>query len=251
MNHIILTGASRGLGLAMAKQLLKEGNRLICMSRHKNEELVAAAQEAGVPMDYLEYELESTGAIDWVMEGIFKKIDVENARSISLINNAGMLAPVGPVENGDLQKVMANIHINLLAPMLFTAAFIRHTSGLDVEKRIINISSGAGKHPYFGWSSYCTSKAGLDMFTRCVATEQESKESPVKILSIAPGVVDTDMQEQIRNTDKENFPHVDRFIKLKEEGKLLSPDFVAEKIIGLLFVEDFAQGAVLDIKELM
>ena len=87
------------------------------------------------------------------------------------------------------------------------------------------------------------------MFTQCVATEEAEKEYPIKIVAFAPGVVDTNMQVQIRETNKEDFTNLDRFIALKEEGKLLSPVYVAKAIRNLLETEDFPQGEVIRIDE--
>ena len=86
------------------------------------------------------------------------------------------------------------------------------------------------------------------MFTQCVATEEAEKEYPVKIVAFAPGVVDTNMQAQIRETNKD-FTNLDRFIALKEEGKLLSPEYVAKAIRNLLETENFPQGEVIRIDE--
>ena len=79
--------------------------------------------------------------------------------------------------------------------------------------------------------------------------EEAAKEFPVKIVAFAPGVVDTNMQAQIRETNKEDFTNLDRFIALKEEGKLLSPEYVAKAIRNLLETEDFPQGEVIRIDE--
>lgn len=133
--------------------------------------------------------------------------------------------------------------------MILTSTFMKHTKDWKVDKRVINISSGAGKNPYFGWGAYCTTKAGVNMFTQCVATEEVEKEYPVKIVAFAPGVVDTNMQSQIRETNKEDFINLDRFIALKEEGKLLSPEYVAKAIRNLLETEDFPQGEIIRIDE--
>ena len=85
------------------------------------------------------------------------------------------------------------------------------------------------------------------MFTQCVATEEAAKEFPVKIVAFAPGVVDTNMQAQIRETNKEDFTKLDRFIALKEEGKLLSPEYVAKAIRNLLETEDFLKARLLEL----
>ena len=102
-------------------------------------------------------------------------------------------------------------------------------------KRIVNISSGAGRRAYEGWGVYCTTKAGLDHFSRVIALEQENVEHQVDIVSIAPGIIDTGMQETIRTSKEEAFPLLDQFIDYKENGLLSSADQTAEKLISFLW----------------
>ena len=106
-------------------------------------------------------------------------------------------------------------------------------------KRIVNISSGAGRKAYEGWGVYCTTKAGLDHFSRVVALNKKMLEHPVDIVSIAPGIIDTGMQETIRASKEEAFPLLDQFIDYKEKGLLSSADQTAEKLIMFMENEDF------------
>ena len=103
------------------------------------------------------------------------------------------------------------IALNLTAPMILSNAFIMKLKDFEGTKRIVNISSGAGRNAYEGWGTYCTTKAGLDHFSRVVALEQENAEYPVDIVSIAPGIIDTGMQETIRGSKEEAFPLLDQF----------------------------------------
>jgi benzil reductase ((S)-benzoin forming) len=249
MNYIILTGASRGLGEAIARQLLNENTVLFCVSRKQNESLIELAKQKNAILHPLSFDLQHIHEIENLMEDIFSKIDASLASSVALINNAGIVAPMKPIERAKNEEIIQNVHINLLAPMLLTSEFLKRTRDLEADKRIINISSGAGKNPYFGWSSYCTSKAGVDMFTRCIAVEEANKEKPVKIISFAPGVVDTDMQAEIRSSNKEDFINLERFLALKEDGQLLSPDYVAGAVIDLLTTDNFEQGGVIRINQ--
>ena len=105
-----------------------------------------------------------------------------------------------PADKAGPLEIVRNIQINLTAPAVLLSGFIRHTQNWKMRKLVLNISSGAAVRPYFGWSAYCASKAGLEHFSRCAALEQKSRENPVTILSINPGVIDTSMQEKIRKT---------------------------------------------------
>jgi len=131
--------------------------------------------------------------------------------------------------------------------MLITSCFIKLSKHLETVKRIINISSGAAKFPYYGWSSYCTGKAGIDMFTQCIATEQQKQKYPVEIMSVAPGIIDTQMQETIRNTPEEKFIHKKKFIEYKEKGHLKSPSDAGKSIKELLLSDKFQSGKIIDL----
>lgn len=233
-NHIIITGTSRGLGEAIALNLLQSGNHLYCISRADNPLLTQIAKDRGIPLDYFKCDLNDSESIDPLFDRIFKKIDLTQAASISLINNAGVIEPVTTAGKYKSVTVSRNVHVNLIAPILTTDSFIRRTADLNAEKRIINISSGAANKAYHGWGAYCASKAGIDMFSACTNLEQKNQKYPVKITAIAPGIVDTDMQAQIRSANKNDFADIERFISFKKEGTLTPPDIAAKEIIKLL-----------------
>ncbi|MCR8643102.1 (S)-benzoin forming benzil reductase [Paenibacillus sp. N1-5-1-14] len=245
MELIILTGSSRGLGEAFAQQLLAPNRHIICISRHKNMKLIALASEAGIKLDNLEFDLTATEHIDALTARIFAKVKLSELTAAYLINNAGTLHPMAPLSKCDCEAIDQNIKINLTAPMLLTTNFMKWAAKAAIDKRVLNISSGAGKKPYHGWSAYCTAKAGLDHFTRCVALEQVDAEFPVKIASVSPGVIDTDMQEQIRKTSAEDFKQVGRFIDLKQSGDLLTAEAAATRLIELLMSDEFGQEPVI------
>jgi benzil reductase ((S)-benzoin forming) len=111
--------------------------------------------------------------------------------------------------------------------------FLAATTGLAPVRRVINISSGAGRRPYFGWGAYCAAKAGLDMVSRVAALESQSTGSGVQVVSLAPGVLDTPMQAVLRATRAEDFVDVERFRQMKAAGDLRDPADVAADILRL------------------
>lgn len=248
MNYIIITGTSRGLGEAFAKRLISKENYLFCISRTQNQSIIDLAKKKNAQLHYFELDLTRLGQIESLMEDIASIIK-DTPKSITLINNAGTVSPTRPIEKCESNEITENISLNLIAPMILTSEFIKLFEKYQTEKRIINISSGAGKKPYYGWSSYSTAKAGLDMFTKAVAIEQENQQNPVKIISIAPGVIDTQMQEEIRKLSINDFSNVDRFIEMKEKGQLLTADFVAERILAILDNENWQNGDVIDVRD--
>jgi benzil reductase ((S)-benzoin forming) len=249
MNYIIITGASKGLGHSIANGLVSKDNHLFCISRNRNETLINTAETGGCSLDYYEYDLSETAGLDGLMQSIFEKITVKDDDVIVLVNNAGIVTPVKPTDKSSSGEIVRNVTVNAIAPMILTSLFIKHTGDLNVGKRIINISSGAGKKPYYGWSAYCGSKAAIDLYTRCVSLEQQSREYPVKIISFAPGIVDTDMQKELRSATKQDFEQLERFIAYKNDGKLSTPEFVAGKVIELMFDKEFIDGGVIDISQ--
>ena len=241
MNDIIITGASKGIGKALYNELKNnKNNRLYLVARNFE---ISEFMNANI----FKYDLSDVNYIDSLVEQIFNKIDLSNSERIVLINNAGILSPIKFSGNDEPYEIINNLSVNLMAPVLLTSGFIKKLKNFKGEKKVINISSGAGKAPYAGWSLYTTAKAGIDMFTRSIALEQSMVENGVKVVSFAPGIVETDMQKQIRNTNKEDFPLVDKFLQIKEQNLAFSPEIPAKAISELIFNE-FKSGELLDIR---
>ncbi|MCU9613514.1 (S)-benzoin forming benzil reductase [Caldibacillus lycopersici] len=250
MNTYIITGASKGIGLALSKLLLAEGNQLVCVARTINEELLSEAKEKNCPLTFLQADLSNTQDVELLMTKIRKEL-LEAPTSVALINNAGMIDPIGRVEDNPAELIDKSISVNLIAPMILCSAFIRTFENVTIEKKIINISSGAGRNPTTGWSSYCAGKAGLDHFTRVVAAEQQNIPFGVKAISIAPGIIDTGMQETIRSATKDDFEELDRFIQFKAQGMLSTPEQTAQKLVQLMESPKFSElEPILDIRSL-
>lgn len=250
MQLYIITGTSRGLGEALAKRVLSSGHTVVSISRTPNEALTVLAEENGGELTFYPADVRETERLMPLMERIITDIAAERYTSVTLINNAGILDPIQPLDQVKEAELTEHLHVNLLAPMLLTSAFIRTTSSWPdtISRTVANISSGAGKNPYSGWSAYCTAKAGVDMMTRCAALEQGDGPGAVKLVSIAPGGVDTRMQEKIRATDPKLFPQIEKFIGLKMSGQLYTADESAERILAVLESGDLGQGDVIDVR---
>ncbi len=250
MNYYIITGASKGLGFELSKLLLNGDNTLFLLNRTENEELGQMAEKAGAKVVFKEIDLDAVFAIEDTMGEIFEEIDLLGASKIALINNAGAIKPIKPMDKVEDHEIVKSINLNLTAPLILTSSFLRRVKEFNGDKRIITISSGAGKRPISGWGSYCVAKCGVDMMTRVVALEAE--ESGVKCISFGPGVMDTDMQATIRSSSEEDFKDLERFIGFKEEGKLLPASVVAEKVHYLLYTEDdFENGGLVNVSDYM
>ncbi|HUU50445.1 MAG TPA: (S)-benzoin forming benzil reductase [Nitrospinota bacterium] len=250
MRNIIISGATRGLGKALARGLSHPNTKLFLIARGKLEETKKAAEAKGAQAKTYNIDLADTLKLEETIEKIFSHIDKDSIESFYLINNAAVLEPVGPSWKNNTKLVKYHFLVNTVAPLVLSNLFIKHLKDFPLDKRIINISSGAALRPIYGWSSYCCSKTALDMITSCISLEQEREKYPVKIISLNPGVMDTGMQEQIRKVEKEDFPDKDCYVRLLEEGKLPNPEWIADKIVKLLESDDFPNGRVLTINDI-
>ncbi|MGZ4033294.1 MAG: SDR family NAD(P)-dependent oxidoreductase [Bacteroidia bacterium] len=245
MNYYYITGTSRGIGKAFAEHLLENpANNVIGISRQRSIE----------HPNYRHFHLDLT---DVNAVASFRFELHSNPEKIYLINNAGALGFIKPIGKLSADIIIKNYTLNLIAPSVLTNEFINCYDGTDAEKVIVNISSGAGKNPIDGWAVYCSSKAGIDMFSRVVDTEQKVRaEHPqdnihkgFKIFSIAPGVVNTEMQTNIRSADKEDFSRLEDFIGYKVNNQLSEPDAVSLKYIDLLSNLNSIKGVLSSIKD--
>ena len=250
MKLFILTGTSRGLGEALAMQLLAPDHHLICLSRTQNEALTARAAAIAAPLEQVACDLADIEQLDRIMPDLFSRLDTIAFTAVHLIHNAGVVQPIAPAHRSDSGSVIQNVHVNLLAPMILTVGFIHAVSHLPCDKRVLMVSSGAARKPYAGWSSYCSAKAGLDHYARCIAAEQAALPHGVKIMSIAPGVIDTGMQAEIRASRVEDFAQRERFVQLKAAGQLLTPHAAASALLAMLSRSDFGTGdPIADIRD--
>ncbi len=245
----ILTGASRGMGLAMALQLLHSGDTLLTLSRQTSDELAQAAKAAGTELLQWQQDLADAGAASARLTHWLAEQPPRRFASATLINNAGMIARIGPLRDADAANLAQALRVGLEAPMLLTAAFLHATRSWGCELKVLNISSGLGRHAMASQAGYCAAKAGMDHFTRCLALEEARLPRGAKVCSLAPGVNDTDMQVQLRGADAAVFPDVGNFTGMKEKGLLSTPEGAATRILAFLQRDGFGANPVADIRD--
>jgi len=238
----ILTGASRGLGLAMARQLHAEGRRLLTLSRQPNPSLDGPGVEQWA-VDLAQPAEAATRLAAWVAA-----LPRECIASLTLINNAAGLSTPAPLDAGDAADMSAALRVGLEAPMLLSAAFLRASADLAVTRKVLNISSGLGRHAMAGSAVYCATKAGLDHLSSAIALEQALLPNGAKVVSLAPGVIDTDMQLQLRSADPALFAERARFVGLKDSGQLDSAAAAAAKVLAWLDRADFGKDPIGDVR---
>lgn len=250
MKHVIITGASKGFGASLTRKMIGSGQCYHLIARGQMDDLVAEIEKQGATVFRYAFDLSETGEIEGLMNRIAGSITPESATFIALVNNAGMLSPIGPVGKYDAGTYHKNLQVNFTAPAMLSHCFIQKFQHYTAVKRIVMISSGAANNPYHGWSHYCSTKAGVDMLTKCIALEQSKMEHPVHCISFNPGRMETDMQREIRNVGKNDFEMVDDFIRARNQGELGDPDAVAAILADQLFADRFPNGRILRRSEL-
>ena len=242
----ILTGASRGIGAAMARGLAKPGTRLITLARREDPELAAYARSQDAQLEQVSVDLSDLAAAEAAARRISDALP-RDARRYLLINNAGTVHPVSGTDALiDGPAIAAAFNLNVTAVMLPTARVLAAVEDVKADRRVLNISSGAGRNPNAGWGVYCATKAALDMYSRVV--KQEQGENGARVVSLAPGIVDTDMQAAIRSSDPKSFPALAKFQDFHATGKLSSPANVASRILAYLDRDDFGATEIDDIR---
>lgn len=235
--YAFVTGASAGLGKAICEELLISGWKVFGISRshtilHQN--YISIFCDLSLPGNLAEVKFESF-----------------DASNLLLINNAGSLGEIGPVGSIADEEIIQTISLNLTAAAVLSNKFLKQTQALDCPKTIINISSGAGRNAYDGWATYCSTKAGLDMFSSAVAKELNlSGNSATRIFSIAPGVIDTQMQEEIRSKSVNEFSSVERFKLMHQNNQLSTPESTAQKLVSFVAQRDRFSEVCLDVRNL-
>jgi benzil reductase ((S)-benzoin forming) len=243
----ILTGASRGLGLALAEQLLDRRYSLLTISRAPHSGLAARAQAAGGEIEQWAADAAAEATASR-LERWLQGLAGQPFECAILINNAGVLGDVGPLEQMELATLSTVLRVDLEAPALLSAAFLRTTRAWAAERRVLNVSSGAGRVAIAGWAAYCAAKAGLDQLSRVMALDEALLPNPARIVSLAPGVIDTDMQVQLRASDERHFPTLQRFKEFKTTGQLASPGDAAARVLAYLERKDFGATPVADVR---
>src|SRR3989344_2104404 len=157
-NHLtILTGASRGMGLAMAQQLLKSGNTLVCIARSTNADLAIEAKAAGVTIEQWQQDLSQGEQAAHKLQAWLQAQGPQAFASATLINNAGMIPQIAPLSHSNVDDL--------------ATAFLGATDSWTVPRKVLNISSGLGRRAMASQAACCAAKAGMDHFTRCVALD--------------------------------------------------------------------------------
>lgn len=234
MKKAIVTGHTRGLGAAIAAELQARSVAVLGLARGRSP-------LAGI--EQIELDMADPVALQaWLASPALRDF-LADADQALLVNNAGVVTPVGPLAAQDPADVLRAVNLNVGAPLALAAAFVQ--AAPQAERRVLHVSSGAGRNAYPGWAVYCATKAALDHHARAVLLDGDPN---VRACSLAPGVIDTDMQAAIRATPDAHFPPRARFVELKDSGSLSSPAECAGRLVDYLLAPGFGRKAVDDLR---
>jgi NAD(P)-dependent dehydrogenase (short-subunit alcohol dehydrogenase family) len=236
-----ITGASSGIGAALAKT-----------APYPDAHIVDISRSGGTPgTEHLPADLADPAAWSAVAAHFRVRLTDFDGDHVAFVHAASALAPIGFSGEVDHKAYRTTVMLDAAAPPVLGDAFLNalDASGFSGTADLVFISSGAAQRPIEGWSAYCAGKAAQEMWVRTVGAEQARRGRGRRLLAIAPGVVETAMQERIRATDEHDFPDVGRFRRLHEEGKLLDPLDSAERVWAVVG-SDVESGAVVDTRDL-
>jgi NAD(P)-dependent dehydrogenase (short-subunit alcohol dehydrogenase family) len=247
---VIITGASRGLGQAMAAQYLADGAFVLGVSRRQSAEL--APTGAG-GLEQWTADLDHPRPLAQRLAGWLAGFEQRAAgtlpRRVRMIHNAALLSAPGDVADADAAELAQSLRIGLEAPVALTAAFLRATAHWSAaDRRVLFVSSGLGRRAMAGSAAYCAQKAGLDHFARALALEEAARPHGARVASVAPGIIDTDMQKQLRGAAPDRFAAQATFAGYHASGALDSPAVAAAKVIALLERADYGREPVADVR---
>ena len=241
----LVTGASKGIGKAIAKSIANSGFPVIALSRESINLEVIGAELAEIDQHSMTVSCDLSDSAD--ISAAAELISKRFTHLSGIIHNAGTIHPIENMLDAERADWAKSIQVNLIGVQDLTTR-LSNILGGDSHTRITTISSGAAKRSIHGWSAYCVSKAGLDMWAMCMAEEGASRN--ISAISIAPGIVNTGMQQDIRNADEKSFPALSNFIDYYENGELTNPIDVAEKLLPFCLGILGENGNRLDVRNL-
>ena len=259
--HVVLTGHSRGLGAALAQAFLTKGARVLGVARQCLPGLSETQREQ---LTEVQLDLADTAAVHaWLATGALSTW-LSGAQQAVLVNNAGTVMPMGAAGTLDARNggnvadpsghtawtyggaLARAVALNVTAPLVLTDAFVAATAAC-ADRRVLHVSSGAGRSPYPGWSTYCATKAALDMHARATQLDAVPR---LRVASLAPGVIDTDMQADIRSADAVDFPLQARFVAMKQDGQLTQAADASVRLVAYVLSDAFGNDPTPDLRQL-
>ena len=226
----LITGTGKGIGKGITKLLLAEGYFVFGYSRSNS-----------IEHPHFSFTKIDLSSLEAIQEMQFPSIDSEN---LLLINNAATIGEVLPLNLKKETDIINEYNLNIISPTILCRKFI--STYTDKKKMIINIGSGAANHAIASWNTYCASKSALDMLTKVIS---EEKHKNLTVFSVHPGIVDTNMQKEIRESDINFFPSHQKFADYYANKELFSTNFVALKLLQIIEKKDDFEEIILNLRD--
>ena len=234
MHAAIVTGVSRGLGEALAAAMLARGFTVLGVGR------TASPRLKGKRFHFAACDLAQPALLAAAITPPMRLLAEVKPQSVTLVNNAAVATPTGWVGQLDASAIASALATNAAAPAVMADLFLRSFPDDTVERRIINVSSGAAQTAIAGTMVYGMSKAALEMLTRAIAVECSTPG--FRCISLRPGIFETGMQAYMRSRDPAEFPSVGLFRGFKDNGLLKDPADVAARIVDGLVLGPIENG---------
>lgn len=234
MRYAVVTGVSKGLGKSIAKMLMEAGINVTGISRSRDDKLAENAAENNVTYEHYSCDLGDLEATEQTFKRISDDIFSRQPDTVYLINNAAVLEPIDKSMHTKSADIAYHIQVNTTAPIVLTNLFLKKAAEQDIRFIGTTITSGAAQRPVYGWSAYCSSKASINMYTQTAALEQDELKTGSKVIAFSPGIMDTEMQERIRESDRDAFRDVEQFRGYKEHNMLKGTDTVGGVLVDIL-----------------
>ncbi len=232
---IFITGGSSGIGAAMARAAPYPDARVINISRHALKGYA-----------YYEADLSDPAAWRGVADLFAREMKGFAGERVVFVHSAGTLQPIGFAGEVPTDDYARQVLLNSASPQVLGDAFLRAARKIQVECHVVMISSGAAFTVFEGWSAYCAGKAAMDQWVRTAGAEQARRGGRCRLLAVAPGIVETAMQEEIRAASSDDFPSVEMFVGFHKKGQSRNPEEAAREIWSLL-ERELENGAVIDL----
>ena len=211
----LITGTGSGIGKALAELLLDKNYKVVGYSRTN--------QITHINFAFIKIDLSDLAATKKL---IFPEA---NKSEVLLVNNAATIGTIVPFAKKKAKDIINEYRLNLITPTLLSQKFISTYN--ENSKLLINLGSGAANNPISSWSTYCATKAGLDMLAQVITEENHEN---LTVFSVHPGIVDTNMQKKIRNTKPDLFPLLSKFINYYNNNELENAETVAKKLYYII-----------------
>ncbi|MFG1498136.1 SDR family NAD(P)-dependent oxidoreductase [Saccharospirillum sp. HFRX-1] len=234
----LMTGGSRGLGAELVKQYQQQGWTVREFSR-------SGSGDTHIDADFSRRE----AAID-VIDAEFRVQASRDWDEVVVILNAAQIGPIGPLSSSVPRDWWQNLDVNLTLNVSAAGLFLQHFQDAPARKTLAVISSGAAQTGIGGWSLYCLAKSGLERLAESIAEEQQNADHPIQTLRISPGLIDTEMQAEIRGSDASQFADVEEFRAFQQQGALVQPDRVATAVSQII-AGSFRSGELKSVSEIL